>query len=247
MLLRSKLCSRAAGKFLLQATAAALLLCHVASCVAPAAGQTRYLVPGRPDGVSLLPPPPLAGSEEAAADLASVRAVFQGRTPAQEARAVKSAGLSMFLFAPAIGDFFQRGKLPKTEALFEKVKKDISGAVDDPKKEWQRRRPYEVDPALRLGQPESNASYPSGHSTRGTVYALMFAELFPDKREAILKIGAEIGWDRVVIGKHFPTDIFAGRVLGQAIFRELDASPEFQRDLAAARAEAEALRGAVAK
>ena len=97
----------------------------------------------------------------------------------------------MFLFAPAIGEFFERGKLPKTEELFEKVKMNISHAVDDPKKHWQRRRPYEVDAALRFGQPETNASYPSGHSTRGTVYAMMFAELFPERREAIRRVRTE--------------------------------------------------------
>jgi acid phosphatase (class A) len=44
-----------------------------------------------------------------------------------------------------------------------------------------------------------------------------------------------------VIGKHFPTDVYAGRVLGKAIVRELLESPVFQHDLAEARAEAAAL------
>ena len=68
----------------------------------------------------------------------------------------------------------------------------------------------------------------------------LLAELFPEKKEAILAIGRDIGWDRVLIGKHFPTDIYAARVLGQAIVRELLASPAFQRDFAAAKAEVRA-------
>jgi acid phosphatase (class A) len=63
------------------------------------------------------------------------------------------------------------------------------------------------------------------------------AELFPAKKEDILQVGREIGWDRVLIGKHYPTDVYAGRVLGQTIARELLANPEFTNDLALAKAE----------
>jgi acid phosphatase (class A) len=182
----------------------------------------------------------VAGSAEEAADLASVRAVFNARTHAETARAAKDATISIFLFAPAIGPFFQPGKLPKTEALFKKVKKDIGVAIDIPKDHWQRRRPYQLDDHLSLGEPEPSFGYPSGHSTRGTVQALLLAELFPEQKAGILEIGRNIGWDRVLIGKHFITDINAGRVLGKAIVRELLASPAFQHDLAEAKAEVQA-------
>jgi acid phosphatase (class A) len=204
--------------------------------------ESYYLTPGRPDGIALLTPPPVPGSAEAAADLASARAVFDGRTPAEKTRAFKDASLSLFLFEPAIGPFFKAGRLPKTEALFQKVKTDMAQAINTPKEHWKRQRPYQLDAHLSLGAPEKSFGYPSGHSTRGTVYALLMAEVFPEKKEAILAIGREIGWDRVLIGKHFPTDIYAGRVLGQAIIRELLSSPAFQRDLAEAKAEAEAVQ-----
>jgi len=207
---------------------------------APLWADSYYLAPGHPDGVALLAPPPAAGSAEEAADLASARAVFNARTPAEAARAAKDDGLSLFLFAPAIGPFLQPGKLPKTEALFHKVKKDITDPINISKDHWQRRRPYQMDERLSDGPPEKSFGYPSGHSTRGTVYALVLAEVFPDRKEAILAIGRDIGWDRVLIGKHFPTDIYAGRVLAQAIVRELLASPAFQHDLAEAKAEAQA-------
>jgi acid phosphatase (class A) len=204
--------------------------------------ESLYLAPGRPDGVALLAPPPVAGSEEEAADLASARAVFKGRTPAEEARAFKDASLSIFLFEPAIGPIFQPGKLPKTEALFQKVRKDIGEPINVVKDHWKRRRPYQLDEQLSLAKPERSYGYPSGHSTRGTVHALILAELFPEQKEAILAIGRNIGWDRVLIGVHFPTDINAGRVLAKAIVRELMASPAFQRDLAEAKAEVQAAR-----
>jgi acid phosphatase (class A) len=203
----------------------------------PARAENRYLPHGGPDGISLLAPPPADGSLEAAADLGSARAVFNNRTAAEEARATQSSGLSFSLFAAATGTSFNLTNLPLTKALLEEVKLEIGPMIDAPKMHWKRQRPYVVDPRLTLGNPEPSFSYPSGHSTRGTVYSMVIAELFPERAEAILSMGRQIGWDRVLIGKHFPTDIYAGRVLGKAIVRELKVSAEFQKDLAAAKAE----------
>jgi acid phosphatase (class A) len=205
------------------------------------AAESSYLPPGKPDGVELLPPPPLPDSAEQAADMASVRAVFQGRTEAEKKRATMDSGLSFNLFAPAIGPDFDLEKLPKTRALLEKMKKDIQGAIDLPKNEYKRKRPYQLDEGLVLGKPEPSFGYPSGHSARGTVYAMLLAELFPQNKEAILTVGKDIGWDRVLIGKHFPTDIYAGRVLGRAIVRELKKSDAFAHDFEEAKAEIRAL------
>jgi acid phosphatase (class A) len=207
---------------------------------APVWADAIYLSRGHPDGVALLTPPPGRGSEEEAADLATVRSVFKARTEQESARAKKDSTLSIFNFAEVIGPEFKAGQLPKVEALFEKVKKDITDSINIPKDHWKRKRPYQIESDLTFGPPEPSPSYPSGHSTRGTVQSLVLAELFPEKREAILAFGREIGWDRVLIGKHFPTDVQAGRVLGQAIVRELLASPAFQHDLAEARAEVQA-------
>ena len=216
------------------AAAAGLLLFCLAT---PLLASDPYLAPGHPDGIALLAPPPAPGSEDEAADLEEARSVFKGRTPAQETRAMKDASLSFALFAPVIGPGFDFASLPRTEALLHKVKAEIGVIIKLPKDHWKRKRPYQLDEKLALGQPEKDYGYPSGHSSRGTVYALILAELFPDKQEALLAKGRDLGWDRVLIGKHFPTDVQAGRVLGKAIFRELLASPSFQHDMAEAKAE----------
>src|SRR4051812_42214465 len=75
--------------------------------------DASYLAPGHPDGIVLLAPPPAPGSAEEAADLASVRAVVQARTPAEKARATKDSTLSFSLFAPVIGPVFEPAALPK--------------------------------------------------------------------------------------------------------------------------------------
>ncbi len=207
---------------------------------APLLAQKSYLAADRPDGIALLAPPPVPDSAEEAADLASAREVFKGRSAAEETRAMKDASLAFSLFAPALGPGLELEHLPKTQALMRQVRQDIGEAIDKPKDYWRRRRPYQLDSQLSLGAPEPSFSYPSGHSTRGTVYALVLAEVFPQQRDALLAIGRTIGWDRVLIGKHFPTDVYAGRVLGRAVFRELMASAQFRQDLAAARTEAQA-------
>jgi acid phosphatase (class A) len=204
---------------------------------APLFGDSAYLTTNSFDGISLLPPPPARGSTEEVADLASVRTVFDGRTEAEKTRAMKSSSLSFSLFQPAVGPAFELQNLPKTRELLDKVKKEIGPVIDASKNHFKRLRPYQIDDHLALGPAEPSFSYPSGHSTRGTVYALVIAELFPEKKDAVLEIGRDIGWDRVLIGKHFPTDVYAGRVFGYAIVRELHSSTLFQHDLEQAMAE----------
>jgi acid phosphatase (class A) len=206
----------------------------------PTSASDRYQVTNRLDSVALLAPPPVPGAPDYKADLNCARAVFKGRTREEEAKATKLAKLTIFNFTPAIGEFFQPGKFPKLEAFFDGIKPEIKPSIDAAKEHWKRTRPYDVDKELWLGQPEQSYSYPSGHSTVGMIQALVLAEIFPEKRDAIVQIARDIGWARVVIGKHFPTDVHAGRVLAQAVVRELLASEEFQKDIAGVSAEVQA-------
>jgi acid phosphatase (class A) len=210
-----------------------LLLC----LASPLRASDRYLAPGHPDGVALLAPPPAPGSEEEAADLQMSRGVVKARTDAETAIAIEDMKLNIFNFAQVIGPGFQQGRFLKTEAFLAKVRTETSALVTALKTNWNRPRPYQMDASLSFGKPESSSSYPSGHSTVGTVNALVLAELFPNKHEAILALGRRIGWDRVLTGYHFLTDVRAGRVLGQAIVREMMANPFFQHDLAEAKKE----------
>jgi len=201
-----------------------------------------YLKSGQVDWLALLPPPPTPGSAEQEADLNESRMVFKACSPADRARALKDAKLSFSIFEPAIGPVFQPDKLPKAEALLKKIRSEMSDTINAAKDHWQRPRPFRLDSSLLIGQGEKGFSYPSGHSTWGTLYSLVLSEIFPDKKEALLETGRTIGWDRVLIGVHYHTDVFAGRVLGKAMFNELMKSPEFQKDLEAAKAEARAAK-----
>lgn len=225
-----------------------LALSFLALVAAPLrATETKYLPAGTPDPIQLLAPPPLAGSPEDRQDIDATYRIYSTATPEQTARGKDEVTLTIFHFAPAIGPWFQPGKFPKTEALFAQVETEMKRVTSVAKKHWQRIRPYHIEPGLFPNaiehEPPSDYSYPSGHSTRGTAYALLLAELFPDKREALLAKGRDTGWLRVLGGVHYPTDIYAGRVLGQALTREFLHSEVFRHDFAAVRAELAAAGG----
>jgi acid phosphatase (class A) len=212
----------------------------VALIASTVTAQDRYLPSGKPDPIVLLPAPPAANSPEQAADLAEVESVVAHRTPQDIARGKEESDFSLATFSTAAGMDLHSDKLPKTTALFKEVLAETKATTDVGKDYWKRPRPYELDHNLLEGKKESSFGYPSGHSTRATVYALLLADLLPDKREAILAEGCQVGWDRVMLGRHYETDVYAGRVLGQAIVRALHENRKFEVDFAAAKSELDA-------
>ncbi|HEY5298309.1 MAG TPA: phosphatase PAP2 family protein [Verrucomicrobiae bacterium] len=210
-----------------------------ALAVAPLrAAQTVYLTDGQPHALALLAPPPLPYSAEQKYDLAEVISVHAACASNEIAAAMsEDKGVSMFYFTPAIGKIFQPGNLPRTQAFLERVHSDAQSVVNQAKNYWQRPRPYVVDPDLATGKQLRSFSYPSGHSTESMALALVLADLFPDQREPILAEAREIGWHRVEIARHYPMDIVAGRVLAQALVRDMKRNPQFKKDFAEAQAE----------
>jgi acid phosphatase (class A) len=196
-----------------------------------------YLPAGQPDAQAVLPPPPLMGSSEQAADMATVVAVHAACTTNEAIAAFSEKKFDVFNFTPAVGPFFTAANLPKTTAFFEKVQADAETVTDAAKDIWKRPRPFMVDPALASGKLEKSFSYPSGHSTESMLLALVLADLLPEKQDEILAKARNIGWHRIQIARHYPTDIYAGRVFAKAIVNKMKASADFQKDFAAARAE----------
>ncbi|MGA3066397.1 MAG: phosphatase PAP2 family protein [Tepidisphaeraceae bacterium] len=203
-----------------------------------AAKQLNFLAPSALNVMRLLPDPPTLNSEEGGAEIDTLLHLSRHRTDAQKARILNEDEFSVFTFADVIGPWFTADNCPKTAAFFDKVIGDTKIFTNIAKKHWARPRPYISVPTLQtFGQREKSDSYPSGHSTRATVCAEILAQIFPDKRTALLERGRQIGWDRVIGGLHYPSDIAAGRVLGHALVKEFLASPEFNSDLAAVQAE----------
>jgi acid phosphatase (class A) len=222
---------------------AAIFAVSVAGAFAKDSAKLNYLKAGNPDAATLLAPPPLPDSPEQAADLAEVRAVSRAAGSTDVAEAYSEKSFTVFNFAEAAGPFFVESHLPKTAAFFEKVQADAAAITDAGKDYFKRPRPYTVDPTLANGKLEKSFSYPSGHSTESMVLALVLADLLPDRHDAIIAHARQIGWHRVEIARHYPTDIYAGRVLAQAIVKQFRKSDAFQTDFDAVKAEVEAARG----
>jgi acid phosphatase (class A) len=219
----------------------------LAIAVAPlhaADGALNYLRGSNPDAATLLAPPPLPDSPEQAADMAEVKAVYHAADDADKQAAYSEKKFTVFNFTDSVGVFFVETNLPKTAAFFEKVQADAESVTDAGKDFFKRPRPFTTDPSLANGKLEKSFSYPSGHSTESMVLALVLADLLPDRHDAIIAHARLMGWHRVQIARHYPTDIYAGRVLAQAIVEKFKQSADFNRDFAEARAEVTAAQTA---
>jgi undecaprenyl-diphosphatase len=82
-----------------------------------------------------------------------------------------------------------------------------------------RSRPVEFDDVgAFFFQPVVNAwnfqSFPSGHTTTAIALAFVIGFLWPRLFLLFLAIGVAVGISRVPVGMHYPTDVFAGLIVG---------------------------------
>jgi len=200
------------------------------------------------DPAKLLPPPPLPKSGENKAELELLIRLQGERTAAEVARVQSEANLTVAAFQSVLGPWFTSEKLPYTMELFRKIGHDAVFYSNVGKDQFNRKRPRFEDSRIQPVLSGLNGpSYPSGHATLGMLYSVVLAELAPEQREAFFERGREIGWDRVIGGVHYPSDVIAGRVLGLAIARAILADPAFRREFAQAKTEFDAVRGQCAR
>jgi acid phosphatase (class A) len=189
----------------------------------------------------LLPPPPSDKNSEAEkADLAELHRIEQTRTPAQVAAAqADERELDMFVYRTVLGEKFSAANLPLTAALSERVHRQASATIGPLKDEYKRPRPYQFDSTLHpvCGTVTEPNSYPSGHTIIGYLEAFTLAQIVPEKHRQIMERADDYAHNREVCGVHYPTDIASGREAAYAVFGEMMTSAEFQKELAAARAE----------
>jgi undecaprenyl-diphosphatase len=65
--------------------------------------------------------------------------------------------------------------------------------------------------------PYAVASFPSGHATTGFALATVLSLWYPRGAWAWGLGAVLVGWSRIVLGSHFPSDVLAGAVLGVAV------------------------------
>jgi len=214
----------------------------------PQAGDTGpYLTPDQyPDGLAILPPPPTPGSPAAALDLQVFRdtRALQG-TPRWKIATDDVTNDPLSRNACAMGMTLDAKRAPALARLLDRA--GTGPTVNAVKTAYQVPRPY-----LRVEGPiceaktahlASNGDYPSGHTANGWLEALILSEAMPDRATQILARGRAYGESRAICGAHSKSAVEGGYMAGTAVFAVVHRAAAYQRDLAAARAELDRLRG----
>lgn len=206
---------------------------------------------GAPNSLSLVPPPPVAGSSAQARDDDAAKAAVALHGAPRWDLATQDADLTFpnaaGTFSCAMGVPITEADTPKLYQLLRRSLADLGLSTYPTKTKYQRARPFTVNgapmctPALD-GPLRKDGSYPSGHVAIGWGWALVLAEIDPERAEAILARGRAFGESRMICNVHWASDVDEGRTMAAATVARLHAQPEFRADIEAARAEVAALR-----
>jgi acid phosphatase (class A) len=241
----------------------ALMMVPACSSIAASPGSSRayleskspppgYLTKGEhPNSVALLPPPPAPESvafaldEQLNREALELRDTLRWQLAAQDAmtRFPDAAGM----LSCALGVPINQQDTPSAYLILRRSVIDVGMSVREVKKHYQRARPFIVNEQpvctpTAIRYLEKDGSYPSGHTAAGWAWALIFAEIAPDKADAVLARGWEFGQSRAICNVHWQSDVAQGRVIGAALVARLHANDEFRADLANAREEIAATR-----
>jgi acid phosphatase (class A) len=209
-----------------------------------------YIDPTVMDLQALIPNAPADGAQDQKTELGVLHLLESSRTP-QDVAAAKADenDEDLFLYKSVLGDRFNAQALPVTAGVGVHVENEASVAGGILKTFFQRARPYNADKSLHpvCQLTDVANSYPSGHALVGYLEGFVLAEIVPEKRAEILARADDFAHNRLVCGVHYPSDVEAGRKVAYMVFGYMLATPRFQRDLAAARAETRVALGMQAK
>ena len=167
----------------------------------------------------ILPPPPAEGSQNLITDQDARTEVAAAATKT-EIKAAKHTEYDVFSFSDILGPRFNAQELPKTTAFFKKIDADTHGAIHIAKKTFERPRPMK-----RTGY-----DYPSGHSTLSFLWESLLVDIFPERQKELYAQARVMGWSRVVLGHHYPSDIAAGETYGHYLAQEFLKNPQCQQE-----------------
>jgi acid phosphatase (class A) len=206
-----------------------------------------YLEKGQyPDSSALLPPPPAPDSPGFLLDEQLNRKFLELRDTARWDLAAKDAVTrfpeSAGTFSCAFGVRITAQDTPHLYVILQRSFVDVGMSVRPAKKRYQRPRPFVVNEKpvctpTALRYLNKDGSYPSGHSTTGWAWALILAEINPDRIDALLDRGWEFGQSRAICNVHWQSDVAQGRGIGAALVARLHGNQEFRDDMEAARHE----------
>ncbi len=145
-------------------------------------------------------------------------------------------------FSPGLDINVSETETPHIYAMLEYAREAVKQPINAMKNQYFRKRPY-VQLGFSTLIPEENekysttSSYPSFHSAIGWVDALLLTEVMPDCQNAILTIGHEFGYNRIVAGFHYASDVQAGRMIASYTVARLHCDKTFMELMKAAKTE----------
>jgi acid phosphatase (class A) len=199
-----------------------------------------------PDSLALIPPPPRPGSVAHALDEERIQAQLWLQGTPRWQLAARDADLrfpnALRAFACALDAPITHEATPHLYRLLRRTLTDAGLSTYPAKYHYQRPRPFLTNDAPICTPAErellvENYAYPSGHAAIGAAWALILAELAPDRADALLARGRAFAESRMVCNVHWYSDVVEGQFMGAATVALLRADPEFQGDFAAAREE----------
>lgn len=206
-----------------------------------------------PNALNWLPAPPEPNSTQFAYDLTQYMWGKGERLNEERAQqAIDNSVVDMedmaVQFSKPFGLEISKEKTPYIFNVLNRGMLTVRLCATKPKTAITRLRPYVryQEPTLIPDHEETlreNGSYPSGHTIRGWVTALLLCEINPDAQDGLLALGYQWGQSRVIAGYHWQSDVDAARLLASAGYARLHTSQDFLADMAAAQAEFAQLTG----
>lgn len=151
-------------------------------------------------------------------------------------------------FSDALGIAISAENTPAIYTLCTTAVTDAHKANSVVKNLYQRVRPFATfnQPSLKYWTDEEEKatfSYPSGHSSRGYMFAMTLCTVAPEMADKIMARAVEYALNRVICGHHWKSDTNASLLLVAGIFPTIVATEKFQQQLAKAREEYLRLKG----
>ena len=199
-----------------------------------------------PDLIKCLPAPPAFNSPEFANDMMRFAWGKQQRKDSVRAEIAKGDAIwtlqALFhQFAVPFGLEVTEEDTPEIYKLLVTSIKTTDPLRKDPKAYYHRLRPFEYfDDAMLTGEEDDlrgEGSYPSGHTLRGWLCALLMAEVAPMQADTIFARGWMYGESRVIAGAHWQSDVDVSRVAASIAYCGLQGSTAFREQMAKAQAE----------
>ena len=208
-----------------------------------------------PDLIKCLPPPPAFNSPEFSYDV--IRYQWGKTQRLDSVRAAIARRDAVWTYEALLAEFnipfglnISKTETPEIWKLLETSLATTDQMRVAPKAYYHRLRPFEMyEEHLLSTETEAElsgeGSYPSGHTMRGWLAALLLAEINPARADTLFARGWMYSDSRVIEGAHWQSDIDATRVGASIGYAALHTSPEFLAQLEKAKNEFRWLTGAL--